>query len=400
MEPFSSGADIAGPRSILYLHTTSEVGGSDVSLLRLVERLDRTRFHPVVALPASGPLVGRLEAAGCEVLIEPCLRKLTRRRGPTYLLRVLLNYPRAVARLARLVSARRIELVHTNTIHNLYGIGAAIVTRRPHVWHVREIIWQSGAIRRLERWLARWSDRVIVTSGAVGQVFETRRGRHVANVRRIANGVDLVAFAPGPPSERMRAELGAEPHTPVVGVVCRLDAWKGVDVFLRAVARLRALGHRARFVVVGGAIEGQEPYARELEALARDLGLLDVVQFMGWRYEPSDMPDVYRAFSLVVLPSRQPEPFGLVLIEAMATGLPVIATDQGGPREVCVDGETGLLVPPNDPDRLADAMRWVLDHPDRAHAMGQAGRRRAEALYDLRQTVRAIEAVYGELLPT
>jgi glycosyltransferase involved in cell wall biosynthesis len=229
-------------------------------------------------------------------------------------------------------------------------------------------------------------------------MLETRQGRYLGNVRRIANGVDLSAFAPGPPSERTRVALGAQPDTPVVGVVCRLDAWKGVDVFLRAVARVRTQGHETRFVVVGGAIEGQKAYARELEGLARNLGLVDVVQFTGWRYEPSDMPDVYRALSLVVLPSLQPEPFGIVLIEAMATGLPVIATDHGGPREVCVDGETGLLVPPNDPDRLADAMRWMLDHPDRARAMGQAGRRRAEALFDLSQTVRSVEAVYGELL--
>ena len=82
----------------------------------------------------------------------------------------------------------------------------------------------------------------------------------------------------------------------------------------------------------------------------------------------------------------------------MAAGIPVIATDHGGPGEICIPGETGLLVPPDDSDRLADAIRWALDHPDRTRAMGLAGRRRAEALYDLNRTVNAIEAVYGELL--
>jgi glycosyltransferase involved in cell wall biosynthesis len=111
------------------------------------------------------------------------------------------------------------------------------------------------------------------------------------------------------------------------------------------------------------------------------------------------MPSVYRALSLLVLPSRQPEPFGLVLLEAMATGLPVVATDQGGPREICVEGETGQLVPPDDPARLADAIGWMLDHADRARAMGESGRRRVESRYDICTTVRAIEAVYDELLP-
>jgi glycosyltransferase involved in cell wall biosynthesis len=398
MSGSSPGAPAGRVRNILYLHTTSEVGGSDVSLLGLVERLDRRRFAPVVALPADGPLVPRLRDAGCRVLIVDRMIKLTTRRGWRHAARFLLNYPGAVGRLVRIVADEQVDLIHTNTIHNPYGIGAAIVSRRSHVWHVREIVWQSGVVRRLERLLARLSDRVIVTSEAVGDLFRNRSGRLAANVRRIPNGVDLGAFAIGGSGAAVRAALGTPAEAPLAGVVCRLDAWKGVDVFLRAAARVREALPAARFVVVGGAIEGQDAYAHELEALACALGLNDALRFTGWRYGPPDMPEVYAALDLLVLPSRQPEPFGLVLLEAMASGLPVVATDRGGPREICVDGETGLLVPPGDPDRLADAMRALLDDPARARAMGQAGRHRAEANYDLRNTVRAIEGQYEELL--
>ncbi len=399
MSGSSPGAAHGRARNVLYLHTTSEVGGSDVSLVGLVERLDRDRFAPIVALPADGPLVARLRDAGCRVLIVDRMIKLTTRRGWRHALRFALNYPGAVRTLCGVVASERVDLIHTNTIHNLYGIGAAIVARRPHVWHVREIVWQSGLVRRVERLLTRLSDRVIVTSEAVGEIFRGRAGELAGNVRRIPNGVDLDAFAPGRSAERVRATLGFPADAPLAGVVCRLDAWKGVDVFLRAAARTRAALPAARFVVVGGAIEGQETYARELKALATTLGLDDVLRFTDWRYGPADMPDVYGALNLVVLPSREPEPFGLVLVEAMAAGLPVVATNHGGPREICVDGESGMLVPPGDPDRLADAMRALLAHPARARAMGQAGRRRAESRYDLRATVRAIEALYDELLP-
>lgn len=398
MTPRSRGARSAVPRNVLYLHTTSEVGGSDVSLVGIVERLDRARFHPIVALPSDGPLVARLREAACDVLVVDRMKKLTRRRGRSYLPRFLANYPGAIRRLARIVAEHDVAVIHTNTIHNLYGVGAALVTRRPHVWHVREIVWQSGAVRRVERFLARFSDRVIVTSDAVAKLFERRDGTRAPNVRKIPNGVDVTAYRPGPSDGRIHAELGFPAGAPLVGVVCRLDAWKGVDVFLRAAAAVRASAPGVRFVVVGGSIEGQEAHARELEALAAALGLADVLRFTGWRYRPSDMPDVYRALSLLVLPSRQPEPVGLVLVEAMATARPVVATDHGGPREICVPGETGLLVPPGDPARMADAIRWMLGHPDRARAMGEAGRRRVEALYDITGTVRAIEAVYSELL--
>jgi len=388
----------AGPRRILYLHTTSEVGGSDVSLLRLVEGLDRARFLPTVALPADGPLVGRLEAAGADVVILPAMKKLTRRRGAAYLAGFALNYPVAVARLVGLVRRRHVDLVHTNTIHNLYGVAAARLARRPHVWHVREIVWQFGFLRRLEVFLTRFADRVVVTSDAVGAMFADDGGRLAGHVRKVPNGVDVRAFTPGPPSGRLRTDLDLPAGAPLVGVVSRLDAWKGVDVFLRAAAELRSAAPEARFVVVGGSVTGQEAHARELERLTSELGLGDRVRFAGWRYGPAEMPDVIRELSVLALPSREPEPFGLVLLEATACGVPVVATDRGGPREIVVAGETGLLVPAGDAPALAEAVGRLLADPGRARQMGAAGRRRVEALYDVRETVRRIESIYDELL--
>ena len=398
MRQHSRDGGPGGPRSVLYLQTTSEVGGSDVSLLRLVEGLDRARFRPIVALPSDGPLVARLEASGCTVVVLPAMKKLTRRRGPAYLAGFALTYPFAVRRLTRLVRDQRVDLVHTNTIHNLYGVSAARLAGRPHVWHVREIVWQFGVLRRLEVFLTRFADRVVVTSDAVGAMFADDRGRLPANLRKVPNGVDVGRFTPGTPSGRVRADLDLPADAPLVGVVCRLDAWKGVDVFLRAAAELRASAPGARFVVVGGALPGQEAHARDLERLAGELGLGDRVRFAGWRYGPADMPDVFRALSVLALPSKEPEPFGLVLLEAMACGVPVVATDHGGPSEICVAGETGLLVPPGDARAMAGAIEQLLADPGRARLMGAAGRRRVETHYDQRDTVRRIESLYDELL--
>lgn len=398
MTPSSRAGESGSPRRILYLHGTSEVGGSDVSLCRLVEHLDRSAYTPIVALPGPGPLVGRLEAAGAEVVLVPEMKKLTRRRGRAYLGSYLANYPFAVACLARLVRQREVDLLHTNTIHNLYGLAVARLTRRPHVWHVREIVWQSRAVRTIERTLALRSDRVIVTSHAVGALFHRRGEGLPPHVRLIPNGVDVDEFRPGPIDGKVHGALGCPADAPLVGVVCRLDAWKGVDLFLQAAALVAQTVPEVCFVIVGGAIEGQEAYAATLRQLARRLEIDGRVQFTGWRYGPADMPDVYRALSVVVLPSRRPEPFGLVLVEAMACGRPVVATDHGGPREICAPGETGLLVPPGDAGALAAAVTWLLAHPDRAQAMGEAGRRRVETHYDIRRTVRATEGIYEELL--
>ncbi|MDQ3170660.1 MAG: glycosyltransferase [Acidobacteriota bacterium] len=383
-------------RRILFVHTTSEVGGSDVSLAHIVERLDPKRFQTVVALPSEGPLVARLERAGAEVVVLPHMRKLTSRKGRAGLAMFAATYPLGVASLASLVRRKRVDIVHTNTIHNLYGWAAARLTGRPHVWHVREIVWQNAALKRIERALAlSFSARVVVTSHAVGQMFE-RDGVLPARVVTIANGVDTAKFEPGR-EDGVRRDFGVPPAT-VIGAAARLDVWKGLEDFIEAAAIVHRARPDVRFVIAGGAIEGLEDYASTLQEQSRARGLDDVLHFAGWTYGPDAMPAFHRSLDVFVLPSREPEPFGLVVLEAMASARPVIATAQGGPLEIVVDGVTGLLVAPRDPAVMAEAMIALADDPARARAMGDAGRRRAVADYSIERTVARLQLLYDEVL--
>lgn len=385
------------PRKVLFVHTTSEVGGSDVSLAHLVERLDPARFRAIVALPSHGPLVARLEAAGAEVAVLPRMRKLTSRRGRRGLAVFAAAYPMGVASLVSLIRRRGVDLVHTNTIHNLYGWAAARLTRRPHVWHVREIVWQSAALRRVERALAlAFSSRVVVTSAAVGRLFE-RDGVLPPRVVTIANGVDTERFAPGA-SARVREDLGIPASAPLVAAAARFDVWKGLEDFIDAAALVHRAHPAARFVIAGGAIEGLEPYEHELRARAAARGLDGVLCFAGWRYGPAEMPEFYRSIDIFVLPSREAEPFGLVVLEAMASARPVVATAHGGPLEIVADGQTGMLVEPGSPEAMATAIAALIADPARARAMGEAGRARAVSTYGIERTVARLQLLYDEVL--
>lgn len=384
------------PRKVLYLHTTSEVGGSDVSLAHLVERLDPARYRAVVALPSDGPLVARLEAAGAAVRVVPRMKKLTSRKGKAWLALFAINYPMGVAALTSLIRRERIDIVHTNTIHNLYGWAAARAARVPHVWHVREIVWQSAALRAVERRLAlQGSARVIVTSKAVGRLFEDD-GARPASVVQIENGVDTGRFAPGP-GDRVRRDLAIPADAPLVGAAARLDIWKGLEDFIDAAARVRQTRPDARFLIAGGAIDGLEAYEAELKDRARAAGLADVLHFAGWRYGPDVMPDVYRALDVFVLPSREAEPFGLVVLEAMACARPVVATAHGGPVDIVQDGTTGLLVEPRSSEAMAGAVVALLADPARRRAMGEAGRARVIEHFGIDRTVTRVQALYDEL---
>lgn len=383
--------------TVLYLHTTSEVGGSDVSLARLVGGLDRTRYRAVVALPSDGPLVPRLRDAGATVVVVPAMMKLTSRRGWFYLAGFVLNFPRALWMLRRVIQRERVGLIHTNTIHNLYGGPVAWLTGTRHVWHVREIVWQLGWLRRLELWMVRrLADRVIVTSEAVAAMFGPPAHRPSSLVC-VANGIETDRFHPGDAAD-LRDAWGVQPGDVVCGIVGRLDVWKGVDVFLEAAARVARMRPSARFVVVGGPVIGLESYALALQARAADLGLTDRLIWTHWDFGPSDMPTVHRALDVLVLASTEPEPFGLVVVEAMASARPVVATAHGGPLEIVDDGVTGVLVPPRDAAALAAALIALIDDPDRARTMGAAGRVRAVAHYSAPAYLAGVQRVYDNLL--
>jgi glycosyltransferase involved in cell wall biosynthesis len=392
-------------RNILYVQSSSEIGGSDVCLLRLVAGLDRTRFRAFVVLPKEGPLSGALRAAGATVVVEPAMHRLSTRLGAAHYVRYVLGYPRAVWRLTRLIRREAVDLVHTNTLHALHGFAAAWLTRRPHVWHVREIVLQSRLMRRLELFLARrFADRIVAMSGAIAAMFAPAPRQ----LSVLHDGIDLHAFCPrtaavpaaaraassppAPGGPQVRRELGLADDDVVAGVVCRLDHWKGVDVFLRAAARVP----HAKFVVAGGPVEGREEFAASLHALARDLGV--DVRFTGWRYRPERIAELHAALDVLVLPSVWPEPFGLVLLEAMASGKPVIATRHGGPVEIVAEGETGLLVTPGSVEELAAAMTTLLRDAALRERMGSAARARAEREFDETRYLAAVQRVYDEVL--
>lgn len=383
----------AAPRTIAYLQATSEVGGSDIALLRLVSHLDRRAYSPLVILPATGPLVPHLSAVGARVVILD-LPQLRSTKSLPYQASYVWRFVPAVVRLARLLRKERAVLLHTNSLYALHGALAAALLRLPHVWHIREIPDAPRVVRwalRAAVWLL--STRVIAMTDAVARVIG--KGERV---RTIPDGIDLDIFNPRVSGDRIRRELELPAEAPLVGFVARLDPWKGADVFVRAASEISRARPDARFLVCGGELPGYEAYAAELRKLARDLGVEDRLMFSDWKYQLDDIPEVMAALDVLVHTSIRPEPFGLVLVEAMATAKPVVAADDGGVREVVEPGVTAFLASPGDYDEVARAVLEIVGDPEGAAYMGLAGRARAEMHFEVGAYVRRVEAVYDELL--
>jgi glycosyltransferase involved in cell wall biosynthesis len=251
---------------------------------------------------------------------------------------------------------------------HLYVGPAAASIRLPALW------WQHGISQKS------WMDGLATAVPAAGVVCCSRVSelaqqqlRPRRKTRVVYPAVDLDAFTALDEGERRGDDA-------VVGIVARLQRWKGIHVFLQAAQMVHTELPKARFVVVGGAHFSEPNYPNELKALARSLGIEAVVEFAGHQ---EDVPQWMGAMDVVVHASTSPEPLGMVILEAMAMGKPVIASDAGGPREVIRHGENGLLTPPGDARALAEAVLEVLRDENLRKHLGERGRETARQ-FDVR----------------
>jgi glycosyltransferase involved in cell wall biosynthesis len=355
------------------------VGGTEGQVLELASRLDPARFDVLVCvLKEEDVLAAELRARSVRVV-------LLDGKGPWDV--------RVLYRLIRLVHAAAPDLIHSFlSPANLASRLAGRACRVPVVissYRDREI-WKSGLDRLADRSTLGWMRAATCCSEAVRQFVAEHLGGESGKLLTIHNGVDVARFAVR--KGVSRAELGLREDLPVIGTVCRLvEPKKGLAVLVKALARLN---NRAETPPCQVLIVGEGPAERPIRALCDELGVTPWVAFTGLR---RDVPRILPSLDVFVLPSRY-EGFGIAIVEAMAAGLPVVASKVGGIPEIIIHGETGLLVPPDDPGSLADALRELTANPERAKAMGQRGRQRAQALFSVEAMVKRHEDLYERLL--
>ncbi len=305
------------------------------------------------------------------------LPRLRRTYSPWNAVRYLLDSIGATAQTVRVVREREPSLVHVNEIFDLYAGIAARLCGVPCVWHVRADLSSAPALRfvlpKIVRQLA--SAIVVVSDSVAEHVFGPQRGRgpelHVIR----DPGPDPALFNPGIDARSARKELAAN-DCPLVVLVAKLTRPKGHEVLIRAAPHVLSRFPRARFALVGGEVEGRHhrEYLAHLRTLCQELGVERAVAFLGYRH---DIPQIMAAADVVVHCSIFPDPFPGVVLQAMALGKALIASDIGGPREQVVAGVSGLLVRPGEPSALASAICMLLADPQMRARLGAAAVERA-----------------------
>lgn len=360
-------------KNILYLHAGAEMYGADKILLELVTSLDKSKFHPIVVLPNDGILKDKLIENGIETYVVhyPILRrKYFNLKG---IINYGLNYFGKSNEIVKLLKNKRVDIIHANTTAVLEGIYLKKKLKCKLVWHVHEIILKPAIINKTISYLiGRYADKCVAVSKAVKKNLIDSKFIDENKVEVIYNGVDTERFNPNVENKYLYKEWNVPDEAIKIGMIGRVNAWKGQNDFLDAAEGLLKKYSNLYIFIVGSAFAGEEWRVDELKKKIADSKNRDRIVFSEFR---TDTPEIHSFFDVLVLPSTNPDPLPTVVLEAMGCGTPVVGYNHGGVTEMVVSGETGLLAEVKNSKDLERKIQQVLESDYRL--MGQKAHDRA-----------------------
>jgi glycosyltransferase involved in cell wall biosynthesis len=388
---------------VLYLDEIGRIDGAEVVLYNLVTNLDKGRFIPTVVCGSDGKLVDKLRAQNIRVYILKMkeTNKLTFNIGRFKLfnpLSAVVNFSNGIIfgiKFYLFLKKHDADIVHTNSLlSNLYGAIPARFAGKRLIWHEHNI--QPPGIRRyiINVMAKLFPDRIITITSAVRSIYSAIPDG--PKICTIYNGIDVNKFITAKRGCSLRSEFMIPADIQLVAITAVLRPWKGHKYFLLAAKEILKNLRKIKFVIIGDEVFNKDSgYRKYLENLALTLGIEKDVIFTGFR---TDIPEILSEIDILVSASVLPEPFSLIILEAMASSKPVVATNTGGVPEVVKNEVTGLLVEPEDYKQMAKAILWLLQNKDAAIKMGRLARIRAAKHFSLTSFVRSVEGVYFNVL--
>ena len=377
--------------NILYINDNSALFGAERCLINIIENLDRTKFAPFVLLPNEGLLEKKLK----EMRIEPAIlnfRFKATKTNPIIFINLITGF-------IRLVKEKKIDLIHINLYHHSANFWLAFsLLKLPIIIHVRGKEWIDFFQKLV---MFRYAKKILfISEYAKEEFFKKRRSDFLFKINKnrldvIYDGIDVNRFTPKDDSRYLREEFKVKNDETLIGLIGAINSNKGQDILIEAAKDVLKKYPKVKFLIVG------DPYLNEPERLAykseiinriATYGLKDNVLVSGFR---DDIPEVMNAIDILVQPSKY-EGLGISMIEAMACKKPVIGTNVGGIPEVICDNKAGILLKERTPRELAEAIIFLLAHPEDAMKKGTNGRQIAVDKFNIERNIKRIEEIYFE----
>lgn len=381
-------------KKILYLHAGAELYGADKVLLELIKGLDEREFEAHVILPNDGVLVPALREVGAQVKVinYPILRR--KYFNPKGIFEYLTSYSRYSKQIAQYIRENQIDLIHNNTTAVLEGIYLKRKLKLPLLWHVHEIIVKPKVISDFINFLmGRFADKIVTVSQAVAS--HIKQSPHIKDdqISVIYNGVDNKVYYQAD-AQSIRKKFDIAEDALVIGMVGRVNAWKGQGDFLEAVAPILEQHPKAIAFMAGSAFEGEEWRVQELEENITNLKVANQIKRIDYY---ANTTELYNMFDIFVLPSTNPDPLPTVVLEAMACGKPVVGYRHGGVCEMVKEGENGLLAEANQPEALSKMIEKLVVSHDLRTTFGRNSVERQKKLFSLDSYIANFSKLYKGL---
>ena len=388
--------DIRRPIKVLFVSHNSLRYGAEKSLLLLLKNIDRKHFEPIVILPCPGPLKEKIDNLDIKIYevwspwwVKP---QVGEARFGLRIIKEIIQEIIAVFRLCRIVSKEKVAVIYTNTIVKFSGAITAFITKKPHLWHIREIVPDNPNLcsvlphKMLFKLISRTSRTIIANSKATASQFQdinTKNKLRIIYNAQETNGLHKF--------NSLKSIDGVKSTDWIVAVVGTFQRRKAQDDAIRAVKIAEGAITNIKLLLIG---DGQKEYKDYLKNLCSELNISDRIVFTGYR---DDVRQILPHCKILLMPSWN-EPFGRVVIEAMVAGVPVIGANAGGVKEIIQEGTTGYLVPPKKPEEIAKKIIYLFHHPDLARQMGNNGKKVVEERFSVQNYTRGIENIIREVV--
>jgi glycosyltransferase involved in cell wall biosynthesis len=381
-------------KRVLYMNLYTEMGGGENAVYEIVKGLDRSRFRPIMVFNRRGPFVEEVEKAGIETVILPYPSVMLKKLIVPGVFRDVLRASRV---LKTYVREQNIDCLHCVDVLSLILLARTILTLRIPVAYNVIFFYERTRIILFNILAIVLVKEIVANSQAIRNDLLRRTVLLAGKTKVIYYGVDVRRFRPSTDGESsvLRRELRLSDSTKLVGMIARYDVWKGHSVFLKAAASVLKQRSDVKFVIVGGLLNAEIilPLQRYYDSVMAERRSLDLEKDVVMLPHRADIPEVLRALDVFVCPSKR-EPIPLIVFEAMASGVPVVAADSGGiPEQIC-PGTDGLLFRTDDAESLERAILQSLDDREGNRVMTRSARTKVETQFTVARFVREMEQVY------
>lgn len=382
------------PKNILYIHQSTDLYGSDKALLFLVKGLNKKLFNPIVVLPNYGPLNIELDRLQIKTIVTPVINIHRRMFTLKQIIKLPFHVFKSLKKIKYELNNITIDIVHSNTAVVCLGAIYAKRNKIKHYWHIHEIV-NSPKIggKFFALMVYYFSDKVIFNSKATQNSFVIYKSNLELKSTVIYNGVDRVEkISSSKDILWLRQSLKIDANDILLGLFGRINKNKGHELLIDAFGKLYENFKNIKLLIVGSTVPGQEELLVKLNDKLSQNKLNEQVKIVPFQ---SDIWKFWDAIDIAVVPSKIPESFGLVAVEAMLSKKAVIASNDGGLKEIVIDKKTGLLFESNNEEALKSAMLFLLNNRELINSFGEQGYLEASKRFTLNSYVQNFEKQYN-----